>query len=106
MLFNLTYAAALPLDFLLGTAATLLATMAMYGLRKVRIWKLPLLSLLMPAVFNGLIVGAELTYYIGGAFWFNAGCVAAGEAGVLLVLGTALYLALETRGLGARIFGR
>ena len=60
----------------------------------------------MPAVFNGLLVGWELTYYIGEAFWFNAACVAAGEAAVLLVLGSALYLALQARGLGARLFGR
>ena len=38
LIFNLTYAAALPLDFLIGTAATLLATMAMYRLRNVRVW--------------------------------------------------------------------
>lgn len=106
MIFNLTYAAALPLDFLVGTAATLLATLAMYALRNVRVWKLPLPALLMPAICNALLVGWELTVYIGEAFWFNALCVAAGEAAVLLILGSALYLALETRGLGARIFGR
>ena len=106
LIFNLTYAAALPLDFLVGTAATLLATLAMYALRNVRVWKLPLPALLMPAICNALLVGWELTVYIGEAFWFNALCVAAGEAGVLLILGSALYLALETRGLGARIFGR
>lgn len=106
LIFNLTYAAALPLDFLVGTAATLLATLAMYALRKVRVWKLPLPALLMPAICNALLVGWELTVYIGEAFWFNALCVAAGEAAVVLVLGSALYLALEARGLGARIFGR
>lgn len=106
LVFNLTYAAALPLDFLVGTAATLLATMAMYRLRKVLVWKLPLPALLMPALFNALLVGWELTVYIGGAFWFNALCVGAGEAAVLLVLGSALYFALNARGLGARIFGR
>lgn len=106
LVFNLTYAAALPLDFLIGTAATLLAGISMYLLRNVRVWKLPLPALLMPAVFNGLLVGWELTYYIGEAFWFNAACVAAGEAAVLLVLGSALYLALQARGLGARLFGR
>ncbi len=106
LIFNLTYAAALPLDFLIGTAATLLATMAMYRLRNVRVWKLPLPALLMPAVCNALLVGWELTVYIGEAFWFNAVCVFAGEAAVLLVLGSALYFALNARGLGVRIFGR
>ena len=87
LIFNLTYAAALPLDFLIGTAATLLATMAMYRLRNVRVWKLPLPALLMPAVCNALLVGWELSVYLGEAFWFIAVFVFAGEAAVLLVLG-------------------
>ena len=106
LIFNLTYAEALPLDWLVGTGATLLAALAMYFLRNVRLWKLPLAALLMPAVFNAVLVGWELTAYIGGAFWFNAVCVAAGELGVLLVLGTALYFALEAGCLHKRLFGR
>lgn len=106
LIFNLTYAAALPLDFLVGTAASLLAGIAMYGLRKVLVWKLPLPALLMPAVFNALLVGWELTIYIGNTFWYNAACVFAGEAAVVLVLGSALYFALKARGLEKRIFGR
>lgn len=94
-LFNLSYSAALPLDWFVGTAATVLATISMYWLRNVRIKKLPLLALLMPAVFNALLVGAELTIYIGEmSYWLNALYVAIGEAVVLLTLGTALYFAL------------
>ncbi len=106
LVFNLTYAHALPLDWLVGTAATLLAGIAMYCLRNVRVRKLPLPALLMPAFFNAVLVGWELTVYIGNAFWFNALCVAAGEAAVLLVLGSALYFALSARGLAQRLFGR
>ena len=51
------------------------------------------------------IVGWELTYYIGEIpFWLNAVYVAAGEAAVLLVLGTALYFALGSRRLQERLF--
>ena len=77
----------------------------MYMLRNVRLWKLPLLALCMPALVNGLLVGAELSIYIeGSSFWFNALGVAAGELAVLFTLGIALYGALSHRGLGNRIF--
>ena len=105
LLFNLTQAGALPLDFFIGTAASLLAGLGMYMLRNVRLWKLPLLSLLMPALSNGLLVGAELTIYIeGSTFFFNALCVAAGELAVLFTLGLALYGVLSHKGLGNKLF--
>lgn len=99
LLFNLSFTAALPLDPILGTAATLLATGAMYLTRKVTIRSFPLLGLLMPAVFNAILVGFELTLYIGGGFWLNALYVAIGEAAVLLILGTVLYYAIRRRNL-------
>lgn len=107
LLYNLTYAGALPLDFLIGTVATLLAGGTMYALRKVKLWKVPLLALLMPAIFNGLLVGWELTFYIGeSTFLFNALCVAAGEVAVLYILGIPLYLAFSHKGLDRRLFPR
>lgn len=108
LLYNLFFnLGALPLDWLVGSGATLLAGVAMYFLRNIRVLRVPLPALLMPALFNALLVGWELTAYIGEAsFWFNAGCVAAGEAAVLLTLGLALYFALSAKGLSRRIFGR
>lgn len=100
LLFNLTYAGALPLDFLVGSLATLLATEGMWLLR--RRWKL---ALLLPALTNGLLVGWELSVYVGGAFWLQALYVAAGEAAVLLTLGSVLYWVIRTRHLDARLFG-
>lgn len=88
-LFNILYAGALPLDWLVGPLATVLATGAMYALRRSK--GFPLLALAMPALFNGILVGWELSVYIGGAFWANSLYVAAGEAIVLYTLGTALY---------------
>lgn len=106
LLFNLSNTAALPLDFLVGTAATLLAAVSMYWLRNVKIKRLPLLALLMPAIFNGLLVGWELTHYFAELpFWINALYVAIGEAAVLLTLGTALYFAMSARSLQRRLFG-
>ena len=95
LLFNLSYSAALPLDWFVGTAATVLAAISMHWLRNLRIAKLPLLALLMPAVFNALLVGAELTVYIGESpYWLNALYVGLGESIVLLTLGSLLYFAL------------
>ena len=106
LLFNITSGAALPLDFLVGSLASLLAAIGMWLSRKITIKKLPLMGLLMPAVTNAILVGWELMVYIGGGFWINALYVAIGEAAVLLTLGTALYFALRTRGLDRRIFER
>ncbi len=105
LLFNISFSGALPLDFLVGTLASVLAAGSMYLLRNVKFRKLPVWGLLMPGVFNGFLVGWELTVYIGGAFWLNALYVALGEWIVLLTLGSALYLALRTRGLDTRLFG-
>lgn len=99
LLFNLTSGAALPLDFLLGTAATALSTWCMWLTRKITVKSCPLLGLLMPALFNALLVGWELSVYIGGGFPLNALLVAFGEAVVLLVPGSALYYAIRKRNL-------
>lgn len=104
LLFNLTFAAALPFDWLAGSVATLIATAAMYALRGVRIKSYPLLSMLMPALANAILVGWELTIYIGGGFWINALYVALGELIVLLTLGTVVFRVLEKRGLARILF--
>ena len=103
-LFNLTYAGALPLDFLIGSAATLFACGSMYFLRKVCIKGYPLAAMLMPAFWNAILVSWELSVYIGGGFWLNALYVAIGEAAVLLSLGTFLYYAIKLRRLDTRLF--
>ena len=106
LLFNLTFSAALPLDFLLGTLATFLATQGMWMTRRIKVKGLPLLGLLMPALSNAILVGWELSVYIGGGFWLNAFYVALGELIVLLIPGTALYTAMLRRNLPARLFER
>ena len=105
LLFNLTFSAALPLDFLLGTLATYLAAQGMWLTRNIKAGGIPLLGLLMPAITNAFLVGGELTLYIGGAFWLNAVYVAIGELIVLLLPGLGLYLAMKKRNLDSRLFG-
>ena len=105
LVFNLTYAAALPLDWIVGSLASLCAAWAMWHTRKMTIKGYPLPGLLMPAATNAVLVGWELDLYIGGGFWLNALYVAIGEAAVLLTLGSALYYAMKLRRLDTRLFG-
>ena len=104
LLFNVSNAAALPLDFLVGSMATLLATAGMYMGRRLTVRGYPLPGMLLPALTNGLLVGWELTVYVGGSFWLNGLYVAIGEVGVLLTLGSILYGALKLRGLDKQLF--
>ena len=96
LLFNLIgYGAVMPWDLLFGTLGSLFAAWSMYILRKVQICKIPVLGLLMPPVFNGLLVGLSLHITYGLAFWLNAAYVALGELAVMLTLGIALYWLFE-----------
>ena len=104
LLFNLSFAASLPLDMVVGTLATLLATWLMWRTRKIRILWLPIPGLLFPALTNAVLVGWELTVYIGGSFWINALYVALGELIVLLTLGVGLYWIIRERHLDKRLF--
>ena len=105
LLFNLSYAGALPLDFAVGSFATFLAAGSMRFLRRV-----PVVGLAMPAVFNAVLVGWELTLFLGegsftmAAFWINAAYVAAGELIVLYTLGWFLHRTMTRTGMARRIF--
>ena len=105
LVFNLTYAAALPLDWAVGSLATFLAARTMWHTRNLTLKGYPRAGLLMPALFNALLVGWELTLYIGDAFLLNALFVSIGEIAVLLTLGSALYYAMKARHLDTRLFG-
>lgn len=100
----------LPLDMIFGSLATLGATVCIYLLRNVKLKTYPLPALLMPALFNGVIVGWEIeTFFIEGDFIFagfllQGGLVALGELGVMLTLGTALYYIIRNRKLDQRLF--
>ena len=103
-LFNLTFAGSLPLDIIVGTFATLLSTGGMYLTRNWKLKGYPLFGMWLPAVLNAILVGWELSFYIGGGFWLNFTCVAIGEIVVLLTLGSVLYYSLLRRNLHNRIF--
>ena len=104
LLFNLTSSAVLPLDFWVGSAATFLAAQTMWQSRKLTIFGYPLVGMLMPSIFNAILVGWELSIYVGGGFWLNAVYVALGELAVLLALGSVMYFAFRSRRLDKRLF--
>ncbi len=100
LLFNLSLAGALPLDPVVGPVATLLATGLMWLTKKITLKGYPLPGLLLAALINGLLIGWELSLYIGGGFWLNSFYVFVSEGAVLMTLGTALYYLLKDRRLG------
>ena len=95
-----------PVDMVVGTLATLLAALTARALRNVAIKGYPLLSMLMPVLFNGVFVGAEIAWFSGGntpalflkAFIPAALSVSAGEAVVVLVPGTLLFYLIKKNG--------
>jgi len=86
-------------DVLWGTLATLLAGIATYGFRNITIRKIPVLSILMPILINGLVVGYELALVFGPntieTFLFYAASVAFGEAISVIVIGYPLITYLK-----------
>ena len=107
LLFNLSFAGALPLDWLVGSFATYLACGSMRLLRG-----MPWIALAMPALFNAILVGWELTIFLGetgftmAAFWVSAVQVAIGELAVLYTLGWLLHRTMTRTGIARRIFDR
>ena len=107
---NIMNVSVLPLDVVIGSFATFLAAVTMYKTRNITFKKLPLLPALMPAVFNGVLIGLEIEiFFIEGPFRFGSfivqgGCVALGELLVLYSLGLVLYTQVKKRGLQNRFF--
>ena len=90
-------------DIIFGSLATLLASLSARALRRVRFKGIPLLSIIMPVIFNALIVGAEIALLTptDGAkitlFAISALEVGAGELAVCLAGGIPIYLALRNK---------
>ncbi len=88
-------------DIVFGSLATLLAAVTARALRNVKIKNLPLLSVIMPVIFNAIIVGAEIVLLMPAgeasfsAFTIAALEVGAGELAVCLVGGIPLYYGLS-----------
>ncbi len=87
----------LPIDIFFGTAATLAAAVVTHLARNaVKIGGVPIISLLSPVFFNGLIVGAELSIFFGsGTFPYCAAAVSLGELVIVGTLGVLLLTSLR-----------
>lgn len=91
-------------DILFGSAATCLGAVCTYAFRHVCVKKIPLLSFFAPVLCNASIVGAELTFLLGGEgsaallFCGNFATVGIGELVMCVVLGIPFYLLLQKRG--------
>lgn len=102
-LSNLIFLGALPLDVVLGSLATFLAAVCMRCLKDITVRDIPVVALLMPALFNGVIIGLEIEiFFIEGPFHFlsfmtQCGCVALGELGVCFTLGVMLYKVIKNK---------
>ena len=77
----------------------------MWATRKITLRNVPVIALLMPALWNAILVGLELTWFIGGGFWINALYVALGELIVLLTFGTFLSRVIRGQHLDSKMFG-
>ena len=91
------------LDTVIGTSATFLAAECTYHFRNIRVAGIPLLSCLMPVIFNFFFVGFELAFlfmpdrlFVGTLI--NGTYVAIGEL-IAVTAGWFLIKALEKRGL-------
>ena len=90
-------------DIVCGTAATLAAAIFTRLFARLRVKGLPVISLLMPVLFNALVVGAELSFLAPEGFTIqvflaSALSVGAGEAAVVAVLGIPLFVLLDRSG--------
>lgn len=92
-------------DIIFGSLATLLAATAARILRRIAPKGLPVLSILMPVIFNALIVGAEITFFFPNnnasmtAFAISALQIGAGELTVCILGGIPLFLAIRKAGI-------
>lgn len=95
-----------PVDWIFGTAATLLGALLTYALRNIR-WKgLPVVSSLMPVICNAVIISFEITClgtsnqlalanFGAQMFFTNAGLVGLGELIMCTGGGLVLFYALN-----------
>lgn len=89
-----------PVDMIFGATATLVAALLTYLARNIKTFKLPLVSMLMPVIFNALIVGAEIAVFLEenttlGVFAVSALWVGLGEIVTCVGLGSLLYTLID-----------
>ena len=100
---NIISVSALPVDMIMGTFASFLACLCIYKTRNITFKGMPYFSAVMPAIFNGIIIGLEIEiFFIEGPFNFvsflaQAGLVALGEFVVCFTLGLLLVKTIKNK---------
>lgn len=92
-------------DWIFGTLATLLAAIFSRMLRKIEIKGIPFLSILMPVIFNAVIIGIEIVCLVGDKFtpsalnWtaFGAAALSVGIGELVICLGLGIPLIIAIR---------
>ncbi len=101
-----------PVDWVFGTAATLLAALGSWALAHVKYKNIPILAPLPPVLANALVVGLEISCLADSFAWSNfswaafasgALSVGLGELVVCYLLGVPLMLLLERSGLSKQL---
>lgn len=88
-------------DVFVGTLATFLAAVCSYKLKGIKWKNIPILSILMPVLFNALFIGLELAFvfFPGESFWMgfalSAGQVGLGEFLSCFIIGIPLITVLK-----------
>ncbi len=87
-------------DVLLGTFATAFAALCTYLTRKITFKGIPLLAFFFPVIFNAIIVGTEVAWFLPEGFsligfFISAMQVAVGELVVCFGLGIPLFLLIK-----------
>lgn len=85
-------------DVIVGSLATLIASVLTYILRNIRINGFPFLSFLPPIIVNAVVVGFELKLFLPEVFpslGLAFVIIGAGEAAVVFALGIPLYLIIN-----------
>ncbi|MBQ9329091.1 MAG: QueT transporter family protein [Solobacterium sp.] len=90
-----------PIDIVVGTLATFLAAVCTYRLKDRTVAGIPLLSILMPVLFNGVFVGTELAWMLNPGhmmetIWIYGLEVAAGEL-ISVIVGYILVRQLKAK---------
>lgn len=89
-----------PIDIIMGTIATFLSVGAISLTAKFMKNKVSLfLASLWPAVFNGILIGLELSIFITPdvPFWINGLQVAIGEIVVITIVGVPVFTLLKNK---------
>lgn len=89
----------LVLDVFLGTFATFISCYMMWQLRNILWFDKPYLSLIVPAIINGIIIGAELAFYftpdhLFTGFLINGTYVFISEFIIVTIFGGLVYKTL------------